>query len=383
MAPFQGMDRMAKHLVLVGGGHAHLTTLLHLGEYIQRGHQVTVIGPHPYHYYSGMGPGLLAGIYEPHEVRFNIMKMSEERGARFVQDEVAKIDVERRVLHLLSGDAVHYDVVSFNVGSSIPMHRLDGTDGSLIPVKPISNLYQARLVISRMPRDMPVGIVVVGGGPAGIEVAANAWRLLQNNRQKGTITIVGGSRILDSFPEKARSLVRKSFAARRIDLLEGSRVRAFRRGRAVLADGRSVKFDFAFLAVGVQPPELFPLSALPTGPDGGLLVNEHLQCVSHPDIFGGGDCIQLQGHPLAKVGVHAVRQNPILRDNLMAALDGGKMKRFEPRDNFMLVLNMGDNTGVLCKNHWVLNGRMAFRLKDYIDRRFMRKYQVSGESEEI
>lgn len=375
---------MAKHLILVGGGHAHLTTLTHLGEYIHRGHQVTVIGPHPYHYYSGMGPGLLAGIYEPHEVRFNIMRMSEERGARFVQDEVVKIDAERRVLHLVSGDVAHYDVVSFNVGSSIPMQGLlSGTDENLIPVKPIANLYQARLTITQMPRDVPVDIVVVGGGPAGIEVAANAWRLLRNNRQRGTITVVGGSRILDSFPEKARSLVRKSFAARSIDLLEGARVRAFRQGQAVLADGRSVRFDFAFLAVGVKPPELFRLSALPTGADGGLLVNERLQCVSHPNIFGGGDCIQLQGHPLAKVGVHAVRQNPILWRNLMAALDGGKLQRFKPQDAFMLILNMGDNTGVLRKNEWVLDGRVAFWLKDSIDRRFMRKYQVSGERAEI
>jgi NADH dehydrogenase FAD-containing subunit len=374
---------MARHLVFVGGGHAHLSALLHLREYTQRGYRVTLVSPSPYHYYSGMGPGLLAGIYKPREVRFNIRKMGEDRGARFVRDEVVKIDAERRVLHLLAGETLHYDVASFNVGSNIAMQGLAPGSQNLIPVKPIANLHRARLTISRMPRDMPVDIVVVGGGPAGIEVAANAWRLLQNNRLRGTITVVGGSSILDSFPEKARNLVRKSFAARRIDLLEGSRVRALRHGQAVLADGRSIRFDFAFLAVGVQPPELFRLSALPTGADGGLLVNEQLQCVSHPEIFGGGDCIQLQGHPLARVGVHAVRQNPILRRNLMAALEGGKLQRFKPQDNFMLILNMGDNTGVLRKNHWVLNGRMAFRLKDYIDRRFMKKYQVSGEMIEI
>jgi NADH dehydrogenase FAD-containing subunit len=331
-----------------------------------------------------MGPGLLAGIYGPHEVRFNTMKMSEERGARFVRDEVVKIDAERRVLHLLSGDVVHYDVVSFNVGSSIPMQGLlSGTDENLVPVKPIANLYQARLNITRMPKDEPVAVVVVGGGPAGIEVAANAWRLLHSNRQEGAVTLLGGSGILDGFPERARIKVRKSFAARRIIILEGARVRRLRQGQAILADGRSVAFAFAFLAVGVRPPELFRLSGLPVGADGGLLVNEQLQCVSHPEIFGGGDCIELQGHPLARVGVHAVRQGPVLRRNLMAALDGGKLKRFNPRDNFMLILNMGDNTGVLKKNKWVASGRMAFWLKDHIDRRFMKKYQVSGEMLEI
>jgi NADH dehydrogenase FAD-containing subunit len=56
---------MGNHLVLVGGGHAHLTVLLHLSDYVQGGHRVTLVGPSPYHYYSGMGPGMLSGIYPP------------------------------------------------------------------------------------------------------------------------------------------------------------------------------------------------------------------------------------------------------------------------------------------------------------------------------
>src|SRR5512139_1734520 len=105
---------MGKHLVLVGGGHAHLTVLLNLATYIERGHKVTLIGPSPYHYYSGMGPGLLSGIYRPQEVRFHVKKMAEERGASFLQDKVIKIDAGKRVLHLQSGSQVSYAIVSFN-----------------------------------------------------------------------------------------------------------------------------------------------------------------------------------------------------------------------------------------------------------------------------
>jgi NADH dehydrogenase FAD-containing subunit len=47
---------MGKHLVFIGGGHAHLTALVRLKEYIQRGHKVTFISPSPYQYYSGMAP---------------------------------------------------------------------------------------------------------------------------------------------------------------------------------------------------------------------------------------------------------------------------------------------------------------------------------------
>ena len=111
---------MDKHLVLVGGGHAHMTVLLNLQKYVERGHHVTLIGPSPYHYYSGMGPGLLSGIYRPQQARFHVKKTAEDRGATFIQDTVTRIDADRKALILKSGNQVPYDVVSFNTGSTVP-----------------------------------------------------------------------------------------------------------------------------------------------------------------------------------------------------------------------------------------------------------------------
>ena len=53
----------SKHLIIVGAGHAHHTTLMHFDEFIKRGHSVTVVSPSSYHYYLGMGPGMLSGMY--------------------------------------------------------------------------------------------------------------------------------------------------------------------------------------------------------------------------------------------------------------------------------------------------------------------------------
>jgi hypothetical protein len=60
-------------------------------------------------------------------------------------------------------------------------------------------------------------------------------------------------------------------------------------------------------------------------------------------------------------------------------LEGGKMMPFEPQKHFLLIFNMGDGQGILWKKHWAWESRLAFLLKDYIDRKFMRKFQVSGE----
>ena len=374
---------MKKNLVLVGGGHAHLTVLLNLADYVQRGHRVTIIGPSPYHYYSGMGPGMLSGIYRPQEVRFHVKRMVQDRGGTFLEDKVMRIDPVKRILFLQSEKQIPYNVVSFNTGSEVPLHPILSTaQENIIPVKPVINLLKARRLITKTLIDRKMNFIVIGGGPAGVEVAANLWRLAQGNQREFKIILIAGQRLLGDFPNRARTLSLRSFSRRGMEVIEGNHAKEIRKETVLLSDGRALSFDLALIALGIKPSPVFRQSNLPTGEDGGLLVNSHLQSVAHPEIFGGGDCISLSGHTLAKVGVYAVRQNPILSHNLLAALEGGEMQIFTPQKDYMLIFNMGDGRGILWKKKFIWNGRLAFFLKDYIDRKFMRKFQVSGEREE-
>jgi NADH dehydrogenase FAD-containing subunit len=374
---------MGKHLVLVGGGHAHLTVLLNIADFVQRGHRVTLIGPSPHHYYSGMGPGMLSGIYRPQEVRFQGKKMVEDRGGFFVEDRVIRINPDQRTLNLQSGNQIDYDVASFNTGSDVPLKSLvSAPRENIIPVKPVFNLLQARRWIIPRLKEKEMNFVVLGGGPAGLEVTANLWRLVQDNRGQARITLIAGSRLLGGLSERVRTLALGALNSKGIVVIEGKHGKEFAREEIRLVDGSSHSFDLAFVALGVQPSSIFADSGIPAGPDGGLLVNPYLQSVAHPEMFGGGDCISFAERPLAKVGVYAVRQNPILRHNLLAALEGKEMQPFIPQRDYMLIFNMGNGRGILWKKNFVWEGRLAFLLKDYIDRKFMKKFQVSGEREE-
>lgn len=377
---------MGKNLVLAGGGHAHMTVMLNIRDYIERGHHVTLISPEPYHYYSGMGPGMLSGVYRPQEVRFCIKKMVEDRGGVFIQDAVIRIDPEKRALFLKSGGEISYDVVSVNIGSEIPLDSLTGVTNTVYPVKPIINLVKARTFILETISKKGVDIVVLGGGPAGVEVSANAWRLVQEQNGKARITLVTGSGLFHNYPEKVKRLVRNTLQRQGITIYECAYAKAVEQGSVILADGRRFPADIVIAATGVRPPSLFQDSGLPAGEDGGLFVNAHLQSVLYPNTFGGGDCISLESHRLEKIGVYAVRQNPILYHNLFAALEGGTMKTFSIHRRYhytyLLIFNMGDGTGILWKGPLVWSGKLAWKLKDYIDRRFMRTFQVSGEREE-
>jgi NADH dehydrogenase FAD-containing subunit len=371
--------KTGKHLVLVGGGHAHLETLRNLGEFTRRGHRVTLVSPSPYHYYSGMGPGMLAGIYRPREVRFNVRKMAESGNAAYREDAAESIDPSVRSLSVRSGRKIHYDIVSFNTGSEIETGAIASARADVFPVKPIHNLLRARNCILRWSPDRRGHLVIAGGGPAGVEISANAWKVIHDHGIDGGITLITGGSLMERFPPKVRDLCSASLRRKGIRIIERNPLKALEEGTALLGDGQRLPFSIALLATGVKPVPIFRGSGLATAEDGSLLVNAQLQSVSHPEVFGGGDCIHFDGNPLPKVGVHAVKEGMLLRGNLLSALEGRRLVAYSPQRHYMLIFNLGDGRGILWRNGFVIEGRFAFALKNNIDKGFMKKYQVSGE----
>ncbi|UCG78356.1 MAG: FAD-dependent oxidoreductase [Nitrospirota bacterium] len=370
---------MSKQIVFVGGGHAHLMALLNCNELIDHGYNVTLVSTSSHHYYSGMGPGMLSGIYRPNEIRFNVSKLVKDRGGDFIEGVVGKISPKDRVLILESGDTVKYDVVSFNTGSGIPTGTIEPDNESTFTVKPIFNLLRARKKIIALCEEKNPKVVVVGGGAAGIEVAGNTWRLLHAIRGEADVTLIAGKRLMGRFIDRVRYKALSSFSKRGIRVIEGSHAERVANRTVDLSSGAKLDYDIAFLATGVEPSHIFRASGLSTGDDGGLLVNDHLQSVDHPDIFGGGDCISFQRRPLDKVGVYATRQNEVLFNNIKNAAAGKMLIPFDPGGSYLLICNLGDGTGLFWRDNIVFNGKIAFIVKDIIDRRFMRKFQVSGE----
>ncbi|WP_353119163.1 FAD-dependent oxidoreductase [Nitratidesulfovibrio sp.] len=420
-------------LLLLGAGHAHLDAIRAIPALIARGHAVTVAGPGPCHCYSGMGPGVLAGTYPPRAMALPVRRMVQAAGGTFVTDTAVRIDAPERAVHFASGLRLEYDVCSCNVGSLVAhplpgghhIPDIDDADGGhgdapppplptlpVFPVKPIENLYRARQAMLRLAARGPVHVVVAGGGPAALEAACNAAVCLARARGDTTptvpsgdsVTLVAGRGMLPGLPKRARTLCRAVAAARGVRIIEGARaVRAHAHG-VRLDDGRTLPARVALVATGVVPTPLFAASGLSAGQvgepgggaDGGLAVNAHLQSIAHPDLFGGGDCIHFTPAPLPRVGVHAVRQGPVLAANLTTRLDEharGAMNAarpsgqpsltpYIPRPGHLLVLDTGAGTGVLHRPLWgtalCLGGRGAFLLKRAIDTLFMRAHLPPG-----
>ena len=368
---------MKKRLVLIGGGHAHMVTLASLATITEQGHDVTVIGPSEFHYYSGMGPGMLSGTYRPEEIRFATRHVVEKQGGTFLQGKAATIDPEQKIVTLENGHTVPYDVLSCNAGSHVPKPAIEGDIADVFTVKPIERLVEAkdRLVdhFSRHATD----VVIVGGGPSSAEVAGNVWQLATTTGgHMPRITVCAGNAFMSGFPASVGRRIASTLGRRGITIREGVYVKSVSRDTITLDDGEALPADFTFLALGVTPSAIFADSNIATGPDGGLRVNRFLQSTQHPSIFGGGDCIYFQDQPLDKVGVYAVRQNPVLFHNLLVQLNGGELMPFDPGGDYLLIFNLGGASGVLKKRWLEFGGRPAFIIKDYIDRKFMKKFQA-------
>ncbi len=374
--PTTARERAAQRpkIVLAGGGHAHLHTLRRTADLSRRGFEVTLVNPSPYLYYSGMATGVVSGVYTPEEDRINVRRLAEAGGS-FVEGRIRTVHPQDRALVLEDGRTVPYDAVSFCLGSTTPREATRNDD--VFPVKPVENAAEVNRRL-RHARDSNrfVKLLVVGGGAAGCEVAANALALLERQGRGGEVIMAERSgSLLGGASARARRSIEAYLERRGVRVLTNTEVVSYGSGRARTADGRLLPYDLVVLAVGIEANGgVFRASGLPVGPCGGLWVDRTLRSVADGRILGGGDGISYRGLGLPKLGVFAIRQGPILYHNIQAVLRDEPLRGYEPQKRFLYVLNFGDGTGLAVYGPLVWHGRLAWKLKNHIDRRFMAEY---------
>ncbi len=366
-----------KHLIFVGAGHAHLYPLSRARDFVAAGIRVTLIAPGKF-WYSGMGPGMVSRFYEPKDDTVDVRALVEQGGGAFIKDEVVRIAPSGREIHLRGGATMQYDALSLNVGSEVPLHAIAGAGDFGVPVKPIKNLLALRERLSTDKRSEELRVVVIGGGAAGSEVTANIWHLLERAAIASRITLVhSGDRLLEEATSCAARKLTGYLECLGVEVICGAKAERVREGNVELKDGRSIPFHHLVVASGIRAPALLAESGLPCAQDGSMRVNAFLQCPDFREIFGAGDAICFADKCLPRIGVYAVRQAPVLHANLLSYLAGEPLQRFKPQQRYLLILNLGDGTGLLTRGRFMLRGRCAFLLKDWLDRRFVRRFQTA------
>ena len=366
-----------RRVVLLGAGHAHLHVIAQAEQLVRRGAEVVVVAPDDF-WYSGLATGVLAGQYEPALDVVDVGALAARAGGRFVRDLATAIDPGARRVTLASGATLDYDLLSLDVGSEVPAEAIPGAAAHAIPVKPLSNLIRVRRDLeARWGRGERPEVVVVGGGSSGCEVAAATAELAVRRGATARITLLADShRVLPTIPGTrgiARALERRGIRIR-----TGEAVTSIAPDHVRTASGTESAFDVLVLATGLAPPPLLRRSGLPTDEAGAVLTGRELRACGDATVFGAGDCIAFEGRPLPRIGVHAVRQAPVLLHNLAAALGGGSPRDYRPQLRALLILNLGDGTGLATWGPFTWRGRAAFWLKDRIDRRWLASFALDS-----
>ncbi len=368
---------IAQDLVLVGGGHAHVHVLKSFGMRPLPGVRVTLIARDVETPYSGMLPGWVAGHYDFDECHIDLGRLARFADARLVHDEAIGIDRAARCVLCRGHPPIRWDLLSLDIGSAPRADDVPGAAEHTIAVKPIAHFavrWEALLARARQMKRLR--LVVVGGGAGGVELALSAqYRLARLCGGAVEVTLVSRDALLPSHNRRVGHRFERIFAERGIALITGNAVVRVEPRTLICADGRRIAFDEALWVTEAGAAPWLTDTGLPLTKAGFLAIDESLRSPSDPRIFAAGDVATMLAHPREKAGVYAVRQGPPLAANLRRALAGQPLRRAIPQKRGLALIGTGDRHAVASRGAFVAHGVYLWRTKDWIDRRWMRRYR--------
>jgi selenide, water dikinase len=370
----QSTSSAAKDLVLLGGGHSHVAVLKMFGMHPMPGIRLTLVSKDVWTPYSGMLPGYIAGHYTFEEAHIDLRPLCRFAGARFIKGEVVGLDLADQRVSLRERLGIKFDVLSINIGSTPRAANVPGANEYTLPVKPIEKFLAGWQRIKDQAATNRLRIVVVGGGAGGVELALCCQhRLLRDKPEFHLVT--EQEVLLASHNRATQQKFARIFRERDIAVHLKQRVVSVDRKKLVCEGGATLPFDAVIWVTDAAAPAWLKEAGLALNGKGFVAVNDSLQSVSHPNVFAAGDVASVQNHPRPKSGVFAVRQGMPLADNLRAAVSNRPLRPFKPQTQFLSIISTGDTYAVASRHWWAIEGAWVWKVKDWIDRRWMCQYQ--------
>ncbi len=374
---------VVKDLVLVGAGHAHVAVLRRFGMQPLDGVRLTLITREVDTPYSGMLPGFVAGRYIFDEAHIDTGPLARFAGARLYQDEAVGLDFTARTVLCRDRPPVPYDLLSLDIGSRPNTSDVPGAAANAIPVKPIDGfLVRFEALRRRVVEGRSRHVLLVGGGAGGVELLLSIERRLRQDAPAAALRfslVTGSADILPAFPAAFRARFRSILQARGIAVHVGARVIAVEPKRVLIEERDPLDCDEVLWTTEAAPASWLAGTGLALDALGFMRVDASLRAVGRDDVFAAGDMVAFEPAPISRSGVYAVRAGPVLAGNLRAALVGARPTAYRPQRNALYIVSTGEPYAVMTRNGLVAEGAWAWRLKDWIDRRFMRRFNTLPE----
>jgi selenide,water dikinase len=333
--------------------------------------------------YSGMLPGVVAGLYRAEQAHIDLPRLTAVTGTRLIHGEAVGLDRESKRLRLAGRPPLAYDLLSLDVGITPALDGIEGAAEHAIAVKPIGAFIAKfdDLLARCCQSDGPRRIVLIGGGAGGVElILSMRTRILAEARSAGrdpsafSFVLVTAGKLLETHAPRVREAFRRVLVQRGVVLHEERAVHRVTADTVVCDVGDPIAADVVLIATAAAPPPWFRQTGLAL--DAGFVaVGPTLQALNDADIFAAGDCAALVETPREKAGVFAVRAGPPLARNLRRRARGDAPRAWRPQRRHLALISTGERYAVASRGKFKAEGAWLWTLKDWIDRRWMRMYQ--------
>jgi NADH:ubiquinone reductase (non-electrogenic) len=250
-----------------------------------------------------------------------------------------------------------YDILVIAVGAESNTFNVPGVAEHAFFLKELHDARELRQnIIQRFERaNLPtttveerqrlLHFVICGGGPTGVEFAAELNDFMIEDLSKwytelvaeARITLVeAGKEILSSFDEKLRRYAMDLFRRERISVLTGSPVTKVEATTLYLADGSAIPYGLLLWSTGNTATRFAASVDLPRDRQSRLLIDEYFRVKGCEDIYALGDCSVIEGAPLPATSQVAQQQGKYLASALNRRLTGRPVEPFRYRHLGML-----------------------------------------------
>jgi selenide, water dikinase len=180
--------------------------------------------------------------------------------------------------------------------------------------------------------------------------------------------------LLPTHPRGVRRRVERVLQAAGIALLRARKLVEVRADAVRVADGEPLPMDLTVWATGASAPSWLARSPLATDARGFLSVDATLRSTSHPSVLAAGDIASLSPRSVPKAGIFAVRQGPVLAENLVRLLRDEAPSSYAPQHRCLSLISLGQRRAIASWGPCSAEGAWVWWLKDRIDRTFMSRY---------
>jgi len=374
-----------RDIVLVGGGHSHVGVLKSFGMKPIAGVRLTLICTDVHTPYSGMLPGYVAGHYGYDDVHIDLSRLAVFAGARLYRDEVIGLDRINNKVLCRNRPPVPYDVLSINIGSTPRLADVAGAAEHVVAVKPIRRFNDRWLALLDRVQQHPgkTTIAVVGAGAGGVELLLamqyrlrNELRALGRNPDELVFHLFTDTKdILPTHNPGVQRLFDRVLNERKVVVHRLAAVNQVMAGRLQTVSGEVIDADEVVWVTRAGGAAWLQDTGLALDADGFIQVSDTLQTVTDPNIFAAGDVASMVNFSLEKAGVFAVRQGPPLTANLRRVVQGAALASYHPQRSWLALISTGDQHAVASRGWLGFAGDWVWTWKDWIDRRFMLRFQ--------